>query len=502
MRWDKAALAIMCMPCRHVGGHFVPTSELLLASLDADRRHPVIDLATGLRNGWAARLRAQGVEELIVAVDDLAVERSWMLPPHTAQETDPWPQVQRAMTRALTEAQFPCRVLAWSQLVDPSVYESQVADLAQACLEREPSGRSELHRAMGKEIARRRRFHRTTGLHQEEAVMRRYAADQVANYAAQGELVHAWGVKTYLPWTGQEAALMGARQPRFTQYLADFYYGGSEPSASVWERLPARFTELVQTLRLYADDLPSTPGAVRPGLATAVADAVADLLTPGTQERGLRRMAALNEVMPGGSLNRARVRHLLARARAVPSEPGWALEQVVKKLYCQLTSRYNNQEDETERARHQHVLTCLAAQLERGDSEHVALALTGSLPFAQEGIWHPYFSDIDVMPLFITQPPRGRVERLRAAYTRTPRPHWLLLNEGARAGVAGLTHDPTQGLFAADRLDTLTTTEFDKLSRLVEPMRHIAGSPRVFSSFRQAHRRQQRVRTGEATGVG
>lgn len=503
MKWQKRAMAIMCMPCRREDGHFVPTSQLVLASLDAERRHPVIDLAAGLQNGWAGRLRAQGVEELIVVIDDLAVERSWMLPPHTARTETLWPQVHRSMTQVLDGARFPCQVLAWSQVVDPADYEARVGEIARVCLEREPHAeRSALHHAMGQELARRLRFHRVTGHRQEEAAMRRRAADQVANYAAQGELVHTWGIKTYLPWTEQESALMSAYQPRFTQHLADFYYGGSEPSVFVWERLPRRFSDLAQTLQLYADDLPRTPGAVQTGLATEVADAITDLLTPGIRERGLRRMRALNEIMPGGKRNRERTRHLLHQARTIRVEPGWDLEQLTKKLYCQLTSRYNDQEDEAERTRHQQALASLAAQLERGDSEHAALALTGSLPLAQDGIWHPYFSDIDVMPLFATLPPPDRVERLRAAYTRTPRPHWLLLNEGAREGVADLTHDPTQGLFVADRLDRLTTTEFDKLSRLVEPMRHIAGSPHVFATFRQAHRRQQRTRPGESTGVG
>ena len=189
------------------------------------------------------------------------------------------------------------------------------------------------------------------------------------------------------------------------------------------------------------------------------------------------------------------MRRLLDEASVLPLEPGWALEQAVKKLYCQLTSRYTNQEDHTEQSRHRRIVSALVDALGPDTSAHVALALTGSLAESAEGVWHPYFSDIDVMPLFATRQASDLVSRVRLAYDVPTRPTWVHLNEGARKGVAGLTHDPVHGLFVADRLHTLDETEFGKLGRLVAPMRHIGGSEQVFDTFARAHRHQVLIRT-------
>jgi hypothetical protein len=86
-------------------------------------------------------------------------------------------------------------------------------------------------------------------------------------------------------------------------------------------------------------------------------------------------------------------------------------------------------------------IVALVDALGPATSAHVALALTGSLAESAEGVWHPYFSDIDVMPLFATRQASDLVSRVRLAYDVPTRPTWVHLNEGARKGVAGLTHD-------------------------------------------------------------
>jgi hypothetical protein len=76
----------------------------------------------------------------------------------------------------------------------------------------------------------------------------------------------------------------------------------------------------------------------------------------------------------------------------------------------------------------------------------------------------------------------------------------VYLNEGARKGVAGLTHDPVNGLFAGNRLHLLNDEEFGKLSRLVAPMQHVGGSPRIFHEFARAYGREAAHRK-EPVGV-
>ncbi|MDE3720121.1 hypothetical protein PWG71_01880 [Nocardiopsis sp. N85] len=502
MRWQATALAIMCVPCRRIGGHFHPTDELVLASLDGERPHPVHELAALLRSDRAGQLRDHGVEQMVVAVDDLAVDRSWMLPPDAPPVERLWPRLHTALGRVLNGSGLPCRIVRWSDLVQTAAYESRVREIAQACLPDEPEPQSQgLHLAMGQEIARRLRFERITGCGDTPQVLRRRAANQVANYAAQGAQVHTWQVGAYLPWTEQETTLMSLVEPGFTSRVAAPTYGGHAPVTS-WDRFPDAFSGLVAELRLYDTDQPDTPGAVRPGLAEAVLDALADLITPGTHETGLRRLRALNQVLSAGARNRNRVEELLARAATVERAPNWVVQEVVKKLYCQLTSRYTDEEDRAERVRHHRIVADLTRALPVDTAAHVGLALTGSLTVNPHGVWHPFFSDIDVMPLFATTLAPDLVARIRAAYSTPERPAWVHLNEGARAGVAGMTHDPATGMFVADRLHTLTTLERAKLGRLVSPMRHVGGDREVFDVFVRAHAGLTTTALSMAAGEG
>lgn len=510
MAWGTRAMAIVCVPCRRRGGHFVPTSELVLASLDGtEQRHPVFQLAELTRSPRTVReLRRRGVEEILVVVDDLAVSRSWMLPPGATAVADLWPELRSSLTAVLDGGPISCRVALWSRLTagEGCDYESEVAPLAHRCRVSAGPMDSALRRAFGGEIAKRRRFERTTGRGDGEEAMRRRAADQVANYAAQGKLLCEWGLGAYLAWTAEEIALMSAADPGFITLVSKDTYGAARPEGQEpWDAFPPDFSELREELRLYADDLRRTPGAVRPELASALLVAVAQLLVRGSQGSAARQIRAFNRVLSGGQLNRARAEELLEEALRVPLRPGWETEQTVKKLFCQLASRYTDAEADAEYARHMGIVHDLGQRLPAGARERVALALTGSLPLAPEGVWHPFLSDIDVMPLFSTPPSAGLLTAVRAAYAATPRPPWLYLNEGAKQGLAGLTHDPAQGLFVAYRLHTLTHTEYGKLSRLVAPMRHVGGSPAVYTDFVHAHRRQRRARaqhTNEGAGVG
>lgn len=498
MGWPIRAAAIVCVPCRRQDGHFLPTSELVLASLDGtEQRHPVFQLAALMRSPCTvSELHRRGVEEIVVVVDDLAVSRSWMLPPTATTAADLWPSLRASFTKVLEEGPIPCRVTLWSRLVEGLDYEEEVGRLAALCEENTTSEDHPLQMAFGAEIAKRRRFERETGRGDTEETTRRRAAAQVANYAAQGRLLRTWRLNTYLAWTAEETGLMAAVEPGFADLVLKATYGSlPRNQEEPWGAFPADFSELREELRLYADDLERTPGRVRPELAIALLNALAQLLTPGTQPAAARQVRAFNQVLSGGQVNRLRTERLLEEVLRLPLIPGWAVGQTVKKLFCQLASRYDDDEADAEYTRHMHVIRSLNRRLPANAREHVALALTGSLALAPAGIWHPFFSDIDVMPLFSTPPPEGLVSAIRTSYTSTPRPPWLYLNEGAKQGLAGLTHDPTRGMFVADRLHTLTDVEYGKLSRLVAPMRRVGGSPAVFTTFTDAYRRQRYARS-------
>ncbi|WP_157982376.1 hypothetical protein [Nocardiopsis sp. FIRDI 009] len=501
MRAKGCAVAIVCVPCRRRHGFFVPSSELVLASLDGDeQRHPAFGLAELLRSDeFVAELRRREANELVVIVDDLAVARSWMLPPQAPSVAELWPALRPNLEALFAGGAIPCRVVLWSELLAEGreAFEAEVTAAARRfqCAVARPGG-SRIRAAMGEELRRRRRFERGTGRGHGENLIRERAAMQVANYAVQGRLMADWGVVAYVPWTEDEIRLMSLLEPGFPARVTPTGYGGRPSRSDPLEAFPEGLTDLRTELRLYVADLPGTPGAVRPGLVAPLLDAVAALVTPGTRSGAVRRIKAFNRVLLGGALNRRRTEQLLDTARRTEPRPGWRLEQTVKKLFCHLTSRYTDEECRREHQRHTRTVQELAGRLPEHARTRIALALTGSLPLAPEGMWHPYFSDIDVMPLFPSPPDAAVLEAVRSAYAATARPVWLHLNEGAREGVAGLTHDPVQGLFAADRLHTLNDDEFGKLSRLVAPMRHVGGSPRVFHEFVSAYTEQAAAREG------
>lgn len=430
-------------------------------------------------------------------VDDLAVARSWMLPAGATTVAELWSSLRSSLTDLLSVGRLPCRVALWSQLVTEERYdyEAEVARVAARCKAGTIHENDPLRTAFGDEIAKRRRFERATGRGDHEEMMRRRAADQVANYAVQGRLLRMWGLGAYLAWNAEELALMTTVDPEFAALvLEDTYDASPSRRRDPWNTFPAGFDALRAELRLYVDDLERTPGRVQPGLADTLLDAVAQLLTPGTRPAAARQIRAFNRVLSAGQVNRARVGELLEEALRIPARPGPAMEQTIKKLFCQLSSRYTDADVETEYTRHMGIVHDLAQRLPSRTREHVALALTGSLAQGPTGMWHPFFSDIDVMPLFSTPPHADLLTAVRTAYTVTPRPPWLYLNEGAKQGLAGLTHDPVQGLFVASRLHMLTNAEYGKLSRLVTPMRHVGGSHTVYADFTNAYRHRRHVR--------
>ncbi|GAA3762491.1 hypothetical protein GCM10022205_57910 [Spinactinospora alkalitolerans] len=423
-----------------------------------------------------------------------------MLPDSAAPVESLWPEVRDSLERLLSKAKdVDPRVLRFSEVLGAREreYEAEVAETVERFLTALSGPEGTVKTAMEKEIRRRRRFERETGRRDGEAALRRRAASQLANYAVQGRLMRRWNIAAYIPWTAEEIGLMSLLDEGFASMALSADYGRVATPATPAAALPEGFGDLREELELYIADLPRTPGAVRPGLLLPVVEALSKILTPGTRRAGEREVRALNDVLAGGSVNRTRVRELLEAVGSRPMKPGWATEQTIKKLFCHLTARYGDEECVREYDRHREVVRELGDRLPAHVSSDVALALTGSLTQAPWGMWHPYLSDIDVMPLF-THPPSPRLlESVRRTYAAVARPDWVYLNEGARMGVAGMTRDPARSLFVADRLAHLEHHEFARLTRLVAPMRHVGGSPDVFGYFVRAHSGELEARTHE-----
>lgn len=486
-----AAVAIMCMPCRRAGGHFVPTAELVLADLSGRQDpHPVHRLAERLRDRrLTSELSARDAHRVLIVFDDLAVSRSWMLPPDAPEMDTLWPIVAAIANRVLGRCDRPTQVARFSELLARNGATRAFDDLVNVHAARFHTGLSgpdsPAKQMMSNEIAHRRRFAADLGGHPPGDV-RELAALQLANYSAQGHLIAAWQAAAYIPWTREEVTRMATFTPGFTSTVTQASYGRvptttADPTALVEAAIPADYHDVRSALPLYLRDLPATPGAVVPGVATDIVMAIGKLLKPGLSRAGARELTALNDVLPGGPANRGHTARLLAEVGGGHTL-GWERGVLPIKLFCHLASRYPDEALAEQAAQNQRILARLTGRVPTG----VALALTGSAARAPAGLWHPYLSDIDVMPLRDHPPTPDQADAVAALYAQLPRPPWLYVNTGATTGYGGLTRDPTATLFATSQLERLTAHEMAYLTGLTSRMRFLAGDQTIYDRYAEA----------------
>lgn len=501
------AVAIMCMPCARTGGYFAPTSDLVLADLTGRRDpHPVFGLAHRLTE------HPPGAPRVLALFDDLDVERNWMLPPDAPRVADLWPAV-RSAARAVLPVDAEVALLSeWLHSLSAlDAYEHAVAAYANKFMESLASGEPTAARwLMSGQLARRRRFAPPGGGTVDETEIRVRAARHLANYAVQGQAVVDGAAAIYLLGGEEEAEKMSVFAASFRALAAPPSSRSDEATEGsvglVASAIPAPFAELRGSLPLYLDDLPATPGAVMPGLAADIVTALGKLLTPGVRDAGAAEISALNNVLSGGPANKQRVTSILNQllpALATPATPASrasyepasgppvddrslrSIEHTARKVFAHLASRWDDDALTEQHQRHRDVIAHLAAALDTtlGEEHSVALALTGSFTSAPGGWWHPYLSDIDVMPLRYREPSPAQIADLQEIYDATPRPPWVYLNIGACIGVGGLTRDPRTRFFVAEYLPTLDSGERRLLGNLLAASRFLAGDRGIYDAF-------------------
>lgn len=490
---ERQAVAIVCVPCRREGRYFSPTDELVLAELSGGQRpHPVVHLAA-----WAARPDVTELthhaDGLTVIFDDLAAKRSWMLPPGTPTMEHFWPVVKSTTEELFTGCGIDVEIIRFSALLARHGYADGFQRSVNDHITRYKTALAAgtprtLAALMEQEMAKRRRFtaEHATGHGREQ--LEALSAAQLGNYAAQGELVAASCPTAYLSWTQHETDLMQATAGHaFNRHVAAWRYDQPPPTApgDPAAPIPKTCPALKQTLGLYLRDLPATPKSVVAGLVDDIVAGLAKLVTPGLGAMAIRELTALNDILPGGKANHRRAAALLEAAGRC-DHPPWRREQLIKKLFCHLASRYSDNDLTSQQARHIEITTDLTTRLPADTP--VALALTGSLATADkpDSAWHPYLSDIDVMPLRLHPPDTGTRRLMADLYDAVPRPPWLYLNTGARQGCAGLERDPHDSIFAADQLPHLSQHEFFLLAQLTAPMRFLAGDQDLYQRWRDA----------------
>jgi hypothetical protein len=498
---DTAAV-IMCLPCTRSGGYFVPTSDLVLADLTGRRDpHPVYGLARRLADGFPP-----GASRVMVLFDDLDVRRNWILPPDCPAVGSVWPAVRSAVRAVLPAELADVALLSeWLQAHQAlNAYEDAVEKYTQRFLASLTEPKTTVpYRLMTRQLTRRHHFAATAGSAEARQQIRLRAARHLANYAVQGRVMVEASASAYLVSGDEEAEQMGVFAPGFPALTVPPPEppGNRDGARLITSVIPARYTDLRGSLPLYLADLPKTPGAVVPGMVLDIVAALGKLLTPGTVEVGAAELTALNAVLPGGPANRHRAAVIVdalttaLRPQGGPRSAPGLIGEAARKLFGHLAVRWDDDALTTQHRWHQAVLTHLATVLP--DDEPVALAVTGSFTAAPGGWWHPFLSDIDVMPLRAREPSLAQLERLQRIYDGTPRPAWVYLNAGACPGVADIVHDPRRRLFVAEHVRLLDTAERRLLGTLLRPSRFLAGDRSIYNAF-QAHSNTLSIPTGEA----
>lgn len=130
------------------------------------------------------------------------------------------------------------------------------------------------------------------------------------------------------------------------------------------------------------------------------------------------------------------------------------------KLLVHLISPYTDKEYKKMKILHRDIAIKATCLLE-DKFPKIAFVVSGSFPEKERWQWHPYYSDIDLLPLQIT--PDVTAIDIRRAYKDIVAPNWLYVNCGGQKSVGGLFKDPVEHMYVISELKKLTNSEKEYL---------------------------------------
>lgn len=143
------------------------------------------------------------------------------------------------------------------------------------------------------------------------------------------------------------------------------------------------------------------------------------------------------------------------------------LSRSVIKMLLAASFSYTDEQYQQELAAQFNLITHASERIVRGfPKDALAMVLAGSLSQAMLGsdrsTWHPFFSDIDLLPINngLTHGPDSLIDcfKTEAVKISQVKP-WLYFNYGAQQGIGCLAREPIAGMYNLSNLDALEQTE-------------------------------------------
>lgn len=232
----STVFSICCAPCRLQNGYYVPVKDPLLTNiLEEISAHPIEKLS-----GILSRSSIEGVEQVVILIDDLDVGRNWILPPnYQAEELDEvLENFIREQTSILMVARPPFRIeiVRFSDFLRQNSLEKYFSDIFSrwaTFLEwifrdeggPKTSSRNDLKNIVIQEIAKRRTFYKKHHFKRDlksKAFREKIFTQSIrhlANYLAQSHLFMSLGAKGYIALEQEEVGLMSLADGSFKKFV-------------------------------------------------------------------------------------------------------------------------------------------------------------------------------------------------------------------------------------------------------------------------------------------
>lgn len=237
-----------------------------------------------------------------------------------------------------------------------------------------------------------------------------------------------------------------------------------------------------EVLPLYLADIPHLPRVYSPEKISVRAQQLFDNILPTLEQKSTRQDLLCTITKSSNIHNSINDFKIVSTLHKIYSLYDWhdgnhtamdysnRFSRILIKLLTQYCFTYTDDEFKSELSRVK-ILVTSGFNLLANEMPKYEYVLCGSLasdPYTSS--WHPYFSDIDIVPLCVS----ANVEEIRllkSAYKKVNVPKWIYFNYGGKKGIGGLLSDPLEFLYTTEGLRNATNNELLYLFELFKSSR-------------------------------
>lgn len=139
------------------------------------------------------------------------------------------------------------------------------------------------------------------------------------------------------------------------------------------------------------------------------------------------------------------------------------IEHLIIKLITHIISFYSDEEYHFEKDTHTKIAGEFSIVLSK-IHPRISVISVGSVFKDENSMWHPFYSDIDIVPL--QHEKKVSAAKIRKAFKAFATPVWLRINYGGQKGIGKLRKDPLDEMYVTEKLYKLNNIEIKYLKGL------------------------------------